>query len=92
MVIISKSTLNKFGDEHPESKDALLNWYQITKFADWSNYHELKKTFNSIDAVGNNRYRLIALIIFETRTLFILFVGTHEDYNKIIADKIEYKK
>lgn len=101
MVIISKSTLNKFGNEHPESKDALLKWYQVTKVADWRSYHELKTTFNSIDAVGNNRYvfnikgnqyRLIALIIFETRTLFILFVGTHEDYNKIIADKIEYKK
>jgi len=31
MVIISKSTLNKFGNEYPESKEALLNWYQITK-------------------------------------------------------------
>ncbi len=101
MVIISKSTLNKFGSEHPESKNALLNWYQITKSAEWRNYHELKSSFNSIDAVGNNRYvfnikgnqyRLITLIIFETRTLFILFVGTHEDYNKIIAAKIEYKK
>jgi mRNA interferase HigB len=101
MVIISKSTLNKFGNDYTDSKEALLNWYQITKNADWSNYHELKTTFNSIDAVGNdryefnikgNRYRLIALIIFETRTLFILFVGTHEDYNKIIADKVEYKK
>ncbi len=101
MVIISKSTLNKFGNEHPESKDALLKWYQVTKVADWRSYHELKTTFNSIDAVGNNRYvfnikgnqyRLIALIIFETRTLFILFVGTHEDYNKITANKIEYKK
>ncbi len=101
MVIISKSTLNKFGETHPESKNALLNWYQITKSAEWRNYHELKSSFNSIDAVGNNRYvfnikgnqyRLITLIIFETRTLFILFVGTHEDYNKIIAAKIEYKK
>lgn len=101
MVIISKSTLNKFGNDYTDSKEALLNWYQITKNADWSNYHELKTAFNSIDAVGNdryefntkgNRYRLIALIIFETRTLFILFVGTHEDYNKIIADKVEYKK
>jgi mRNA interferase HigB len=32
------------------------------------------------------------LIIFETRTLFILFIGTHENYNKIEASKIEYKK
>ena len=101
MVIISKSTLNKYGEGYPESKEALLNWYLKVKGDNSSNFHELKTTFNSIDAVGNNRYvfnikgnryRLIALIIFETRTLFILFVGTHEDYNKIKADKIEYKK
>ena len=101
MVIISKSTLNKFGNDYTDSKEALLNWYQITKNADWSNYHELKTTFNSIDAVANdryvfnikgNRYRLITLIIFETRTLFILFIGTHNDYNKINAAEIQYKK
>lgn len=101
MVIISKSILNKFSNDHPKSKDALLNWYQITKNANWCNYHELKSTINSVDAVGNdryvfnikgNQYRLIALIIFETRTLFILFMGTHNDYNKIEASKIEYKK
>jgi mRNA interferase HigB len=101
MVIIAKSTLNKFGNEHLESKEALLNWYQITKVADWRNYHELKNSYNSVDAVGNNRYvfnikgnqyRLIALILFVSRTLFILFIGTHEKYNKIEASKIEYKK
>ncbi|TRZ75398.1 MAG: type II toxin-antitoxin system HigB family toxin [Chitinophagaceae bacterium] len=101
MVIISKSILIRFGNEHPESLEALLKWYQISKNASWRNYHELKSTFNSVDAVGNdryvfnikgNQYRLIALIIFETRTLFILFVGNHQDYNKIKAGKIEYKK
>jgi len=101
MVIISKSILNKFGEGHPESKEAILNWYLKVKNGNWSNFHELKSSFNSIHAVGNdryvfnikgNQYRLIALIIFETRTLFILYVGTHESYNKINAAKIEYKK
>jgi mRNA interferase HigB len=101
MVIISKSILNKFGEGHPESKEAILNWYLKVKGDNSSNFHELKSSFNSIDAVGNdryvfnikgNQYRLIALIIFETRTLFILYVGTHESYNKINAAKIEYKK
>jgi mRNA interferase HigB len=101
MVIISKSILNKFGEGHPESKEAILNWYLKVKNGNWSNFHELKSSFNSIDAVGNdryvfnikgNQYRLIALIIFETRTLFILYVGTRESYNKINAAKIEYKK
>ena len=101
MVIISKSTLNKYGEGHPESKEALLKWYLKVKNGNWSNFHELKSSFNSIDAVGNNRYvfnikgnqyRLIALIIFDTRTLFILFIGTHNDYNKINVTKIQYKK
>jgi len=101
MVIISKSTINKFGNDYPDCEDALSNWYKITKIANWNNYHELKKTFNSTDAVGNNRYvfnikgnqyRLVALIIFETRTLFILFIGSHKEYNKIQANEIEYEK
>ena len=101
MVIISKSILNQFCEGHPESKEAILNWYLKVKKGNWSTFHELKTTFNSIDAVGKNRYvfnikgnkyRLIALILFETRTLFILFIGTHEQYNKIEASKIEYKK
>jgi len=101
MVIISKSSINKFAEEHLESAESLLNWYKTTKNVSWKNYHELKSTFNSADAVGNNRYvfnikgnkyRLIALIIFETRTLFILFIGTHNEYNKVEANKIEYEK
>jgi mRNA interferase HigB len=101
MVIISKSIINQFGEAHPDCKDAILNWYCTTKIANWSNYHELKTNFNSADSVGNNRYvfnikgnhyRLIALILFETRTLFILFIGTHKEYDKLDANKIEFKK
>jgi mRNA interferase HigB len=59
----------------------------------------MKKTFNSVDAVGNdryvfnlkgNQYRLVVLIIFRVRTVFILFIGTHKEYDKISADKVEY--
>jgi mRNA interferase HigB len=101
MVIISKSPIKYFSDLYPDSKEALYKWYNITKNANWKNYHELKTNFNSTDAVGNNRYvfnikgnnyRLIALILFNKRTVFILFIGTHQEYNKIEANKIEYEK
>ena len=42
--------------------------------------------------IKGNQYRLIALIVFRKRTLFILFVGTHQEYDKIDASKIQYKK
>lgn len=92
MVIIAWSTIAAFYQEHPDAKNALENWYDITEEADWSNINDVKKTFNSADYVGNdrivfnikgNKYRLVALIIFRTRTVFIRFVGTHSAYDKI---------
>jgi mRNA interferase HigB len=101
MVIIAKATLKEFMARYPDSESALEQWYAVTKEANWKNYPELKKSFNSADAVGNDRYvfnirgnayRLIALIIFKVRTVFILFVGTHQEYDKIDAAKITFKK
>ena len=101
MVIISKAFLKEFAEEHPEAEAALAKWYNETKAADWRNFSDLKKTFNTADAVANDRYvfdikgnhyRLIALIIFRRRTVFILFVGTHKEYDKIEASKIQYKR
>jgi mRNA interferase HigB len=101
MVVISKAILTEYLEQHPDAKAALIKWYNEIKAADWSSFSDLKKTFNSADAVGNDRYvfnikgnrhRLIALIIFRRRTVFILFVGSHSEYDKIDAAKINYRK
>ena len=101
MVIISKTILNEFSKKHPDSETALNKWYEETKAADWKDFSALKKTFNTTDAVANNRYifdikgnqyRLVALIIFRIRTVFILFIGTHKEYDKIDVTNIQYVK
>jgi len=101
MVIISKKIVNEFPIKHADVKGPLDNWYEITGIADWSNFNEMKNTFNSVDAVGNDRYvfnikgndyRLIALIILKVRTIFILFIGTHQEYDKIDASTVAFKK
>ncbi len=101
MVVISKSILRTFIDVHKDSAGALEKWYDETKAANWKNFADLKKTFNTVDSVGNdryvfdikgNQYRLIALLIFEVRTVFILFIGTHQEYDKIKANEVTYKK
>ncbi|AWO00264.1 type II toxin-antitoxin system HigB family toxin [Chitinophaga alhagiae] len=100
MVIISKTILNGFTKEHPEAESALEKWYEETSAADWNNFPALRNTFNSADCVGNDRYvfnikgnqfRLIALIIFKVRTVFILFIGTHAEYDSIKASEAVYK-
>jgi len=92
MVIIAKTFINIFADKHSASKAALNNWYQIVKEADWEKFNDVRNTFGSVDAVGNDRYvfnikgndyRLIAMIFFDKRTVYIRFIGTHAEYDKL---------
>jgi mRNA interferase HigB len=78
--------------KHPESKMALEEWFRITKKSEWSNFAEMKETFNSVDSAGNRRYvfnikgntyRLIAIVLFVPKYLYIRFIGTHAEYDKI---------
>jgi mRNA interferase HigB len=101
VIVISYRTIREFGDKHDDAKDALNNWYTIVEKADFSNFNELRAMFNSVDAVGNDRYvfnikgnnyRLIALIHFTVRTAYILFVGTHAEYDKINASEMKFRK
>lgn len=97
MVIISKRILKEFMDKNVQSQEVLLRWYEIAKAADWKNFVELKNDFRSADAVGNdlyvfniggNKFRLIARIIFRARTIFIRFIGTHQEYDDVEITKL----
>ncbi|HTN38362.1 MAG TPA: type II toxin-antitoxin system HigB family toxin [Arachidicoccus sp.] len=92
MVIITKRKLLVFGKKHPLAIVALNNWYDISKKANWRNFSEIKRDFNSVDAVGADRfvfnikgndYRLVVMIHFDIRTIYVRFIGTHNAYNKI---------
>lgn len=92
MVVISYRTIREFIDEHKEVEDQLNNWYVIAEKSDWANFNEMRRMFNSVDAVGNdlyvfnikgNDYRLIVRIIFRVRTIYIKFIGTHRQYDKV---------
>ena len=92
MVVIAKRAINDFIERYPKFANALLNWYLKSKESDWANFADVKKVFGTTDSVGNglyvfniggNKYRLIARIIFKARTVFIRFIGTHAEYDKV---------
>ena len=92
MVIITKRKLTEFYEAEPKSKEVMLLWFNTTLLSDWSDFHEIKETFNSADSVGNdryvfnvggNKYRIVALIHFNKRTIYLKFIGTHKQYDKI---------
>ena len=83
--------------EHADAKTALEEWYTKTKNASWTCFSDIKETFNSVDAVGNqhyvfdirgNNYRLIVVIKFTLGLVLIRFIGTHAEYDKIDAANI----
>lgn len=97
MVVISQRTLRNFYQVHPDAEEALNNWYKIACFSDWGSLADIKQMFNSVDFVGNdrfvfnirgNKYRLVVLILFSVRTIYIRFVGTHSEYDKIDCSTI----
>jgi mRNA interferase HigB len=92
MVIISKSKIIQFYETHPTAKQALLKWYHVTLLSDWKNFTNIKESFNSVDNIGNdrfvfniagNKYRIVAMIHFTKRTVYLRFVGTHKQYDEI---------
>jgi mRNA interferase HigB len=92
MHIISFRKLREFFEKDPNSKVALQDWHKRASKADWDNFSDIKKTFNSVDSIGNSRfvfnvkgnhYRIVALLMFQIKRVYIRWVGTHKDYDKI---------
>lgn len=97
MRIITFRKIREFTEIHNDADVALREWYKKTQKADWNCFADIRKTFNRSDAVGNNRFvfnikgnsfRLIAIVLFRMKTVYIRFIGTHNDYEKIDAEKI----
>ena len=97
MVVISKAKLIEFYAIEPKAQEPLLVWYNTSIICNWKDFHAIKETFNSIDSIGNdryvfnvggNKYRIVAMIHFSTRTIYLKFVGTHKQYDKINAKTI----
>ena len=92
MRIIAKRTLKEFWTKYQDSKDSLIEWHNIVSKARLNNPNEVKKIFLSADNVGNNRivfnichnrYRLITVFRYNIQMVYIRFIGTHKDYDKI---------
>lgn len=94
MVIISQKPLREFWEKHPDAKEALSAWYAFVQESDWARHTDVIRDYNTAEYtrdgryVRGNRYRLVARLHFATRTVFIRFVGTHQQYDKIDADTV----
>ncbi|WAC11187.1 type II toxin-antitoxin system HigB family toxin [Dyadobacter pollutisoli] len=92
MRIITKGTLHDFWQKYPDAEQDLKFWYEKVKNADYQSPNEVIADNPRTDTVGNNRivfnicsnkYRLIALFRYNLQRVYIRFVGTHKEYDRI---------
>ena len=99
MHVIKRKTLVEFYQQpgHEDAKGALEAWYYEAKHAQWASPAEIKALYGSASILKSNRvvfdiagnkYRLIVRINYESKTVFVRFVGTHREYDEIDAEAI----
>lgn len=99
MRIIARSTLSDFWKrrEYTDSEPSLKSWFKIASDADWNGPSAIKEQFRNASFLKNNRvvfniagnkYRLIVRINYSYRIMYIRFIGTHAQYDKIDAEEI----
>lgn len=98
MRIFSRNTLVEFWKKHPDAEQPLRLWFSIVEKAAWTSPTQVRAVFGSADFLADNRvvfdikgntYRLVVQIKYGPLFLvFIRFVGTHPEYDRIDATKV----
>jgi mRNA interferase HigB len=101
MRAIAVKTLRSYSKKKVEVVQSLLSWYQEAEKANWKNHNELKQQFANASVISNkkvvfnidgNKYRLIVDIEYHLQIIFIVWIGTHKEYDSIDAKKVSYVK
>ncbi|WP_221389993.1 type II toxin-antitoxin system HigB family toxin [Dyadobacter sp. NIV53] len=97
MRIITTARIKDFYLNHADSRTALEVWMAKIKEINIQSLNELKQIANSVDIIGNNRvifdiksnkYRIISVVLVHRQIVYIRWIGTHSEYDKIDAHKV----
>lgn len=97
MRILSKSALRAFWERHPDAEQPLSDWHSVAEKADWSSPNQVKQRYPDASIISDNRvvfnikgntYRLVTRMSYPYRRVYIRFVGTHAEYDRINAEEV----
>lgn len=95
--VIAKKILRQFWERHNDCEQQLKAWHQEVSKAAWTNPNEIKIEYPNASIIGNDRivfnikgntYWLIVRINFDYQMVWIRFIGTHAEYDKVNAKTI----
>lgn len=97
MRVIARKTLRDFWEEHADAEQQLKAWFHEAEAAQWKSFADIKARYRSADVLPGNRvvfdikgnnYRLVVKVHYNRSLVFIRFVGTHAEYDRINAETI----
>ena len=99
MRIISRKTIRLFWEksQYADAEQALNAWFREASNADWATPAEIKAAFGNASIVANNRvvfnicgnkYRLVVRVNYAYRVMYIRFMGTHAQYDRINVEEV----
>lgn len=100
MRVIALRTIKRFlggKPEHGDAREPALAWYRQTLRADWSTPAAVKREVGGASIlkdgrvvfdIAGNKYRIVAWINYPYRVVYIRFIGTHKQYDRIDAQTV----
>ncbi|MEW6114851.1 MAG: type II toxin-antitoxin system HigB family toxin [Thermodesulfobacteriota bacterium] len=94
MRVMSRRTLEAFWERHRDSEQPLRAWYAEAKKARWTKPVDVIRSYPNARAIGKDRlvfdikgnaYRLVVAVRYDKGLVFVRFVGTHSEYDRIDA-------
>jgi mRNA interferase HigB len=101
MRVIAVKTLKDYANDFHQAEQALLSWYEEASSAQWNNPNELKDQYRNASILSDKRvvfnihgntFRLIVDIEYRLKIVFIVWFGTHKQYDNINAKTRSYVK
>ena len=92
MRVIARKSLREFWERHTDVRQPLQAWYADVKHAVWKKPSDIKEVYRNASFIANdrvvfnikgNKYRRVIVIKYEHSIVYIRFVGTHREYDKI---------
>ena len=100
MRVIALGRLKAFIDSdsaHADAREPLMAWYRLVRAADWATPAEVKRDIRNVSIlkdgravfnIAGNKYRVVVWINYPYRVVYIRFIGSHRQYDRIDAQTI----
>jgi mRNA interferase HigB len=97
MRVFSRSTLREYSERNPDAEQALDAWYRDARRATWKSPSDIRNQDPTASIIAKdrvvfdirgNRYRLVVHVRYGEGLVFVRFIGTHQEYDRIDATTI----